>query len=241
MVQPETLDFFYISLSLSPQQSNSKTTSWVSSPSEMFLRLAPPFLRPHLCLSLNSVSPCDVSTALELVSALSSLLSLKFSPRYGKIYFFENTNPVTVFSLCDVTICLSLCLQPHSHNPKSHSLFWSVYTACQRLHFLSHLSILVSNIGSSKHFYPLLCWFSYSTISKDWHIYPLLFIKKKKTAQLFLFYEVPWFYSPLHHPLPWVEWDTFLHDLIQFPGLYMYLRLTHTHVLYMYNLAFKIL
>ena len=86
---------------------------------------------------------------------------------------------MTVFSLCDETICLSLCLQPHSHNPQSHFLFWSVYTACQRLHFLSHLSILVSNIGSSKHFSPLLCWFSYSTNSKDWHIYLLLFIKKK--------------------------------------------------------------
>lgn len=89
MMQPETLDFFYISLSLPPQRSNSKTTSWVSSPSETFLRLVPSFLRPHLCLSLNSVSPCDVPTALELVSALSSLLSLKFSLRYGKIYFLK--------------------------------------------------------------------------------------------------------------------------------------------------------
>ena len=238
MVQPETLDFFYISLSLSPQQSNSKTTSWVSSPSEMFLRLVPSFLRPHLCLSLNSVSPCDVSTALELVSALSSLLSLKFSPRYGKIYFFKNTNPVTVFSLCDVTICLSLCLQPHSHNLKSHSLFWSVYTACQRLHFLSHLSILVSNIGSSKHFYPLLCWFSYSTISKDWHIYPLLFIKKKKDGTIipFLWDSLVLFPTAPSPTLGWVR-----HFPSWFNTIPRHLRLTHTHVLYMYNLAFKIL
>ena len=89
MVQPETLDLFYIFLSLSPQQSNSKTTSWVSSSSETFLRLVPSFLRPHFCLSLNSVCPCDVSTALELVSALSSLSSSKFSPCYGKIYFLK--------------------------------------------------------------------------------------------------------------------------------------------------------
>lgn len=89
MVQPETLDLFCISLSLSPQPSNSKTTSWVSSPSDIFLRLVPSFLSPHFCLSLNSVCPCDVSTALELVSALCSLLSSKFSPCCGKIYFLK--------------------------------------------------------------------------------------------------------------------------------------------------------
>ena len=91
MVQPETLDLFYIFLSLSPQQSNSKTTSWVSSSSETFSEEenVPSFLRPHFCLSLNSVCPCDVSTALELISALSSLSSSKFSLCYGKIYFLK--------------------------------------------------------------------------------------------------------------------------------------------------------
>ena len=36
-----------------------------------------------------SVSPHDVSTASELVSALSSLPSSKFSPHYSKIYFLK--------------------------------------------------------------------------------------------------------------------------------------------------------